>query len=53
MTVAAEASLQIAQFRFKTGEPFSEQRTLIFKTRQVWQPQAGSVRLRGRSVPKK
>jgi len=22
----------------------------VFKTRQVWQPQAGSVRLRGRSV---
>ena len=36
----------------KTGETFSEQRTLIFKTRQVWEPQAGSVRLRGRSVPR-
>ena len=26
---------------------------MVFKTRQVWQPQAGSVRLRGRSVSEK
>ena len=53
MTVASETPCKSPSSVSKTGKPFSEQRTLIFKTRQVWQPQAGSVRLRGRSVPEK